>query len=97
MFSIAEDSFPNINDRLSHISRKYAYIYDLPYIVVTYHLNLLRYIKDSGKPDALFLAPSNGDTGTIEVRQMDMKELLGVKGKIRRFTTPKPRFTIFAG
>ncbi|MEE9460772.1 MAG: hypothetical protein V3V53_03015, partial [Bacteroidales bacterium] len=24
MFSIAEDSFPNINDRLSHISRKYA-------------------------------------------------------------------------
>jgi len=70
---------------LCNLVNRSAYIYDLPYIVITKNLNLLRYIKDSGKPDTLFLVPSNGDTGTIEVKQSDIKQLFLVKGKIRRF------------
>jgi len=64
---------------------KNAYIFDLPYIIVTQGLNFLRYIKDSGKPDTLLLVPSNGETGQIEVRQSEIKQLFLVKGKIRRF------------
>jgi transcriptional regulator with XRE-family HTH domain len=64
---------------------KNAYIHDLPYIVVTKHFTLLRYLKDSGKPDTLLLVPSNGDIGTIEAKQIDIKQLFLVKGKIRRF------------
>lgn len=70
---------------LCDLVNKNAYIYDLPYIVVTNNLNLLRYIKDSGKPDTLLLIPSYGDTGTIEAKQSDIKQLFLVKGKIRRF------------
>lgn len=62
-----------------------AYIYNLPYIIVTENLNLLRYIKDSGKPDTLLLETSNGDANSMEVRQADIKQLYLVKGKIRRF------------
>ena len=64
---------------------KNAYIYNLPYIVVTDKLNVLRYIKDSGKPETLLLVPSNDGTGTIETDQRDVKQLFLVKGKIRRF------------
>jgi transcriptional regulator with XRE-family HTH domain len=62
-----------------------TYIYNLPYIVVTDQLNVLRYIKDSGKPDTLLLVPSNGETGIIEAKQVNIKQLFLVKGKIRRF------------
>lgn len=70
---------------LCDLTNKNAYIYNLPYIVVTDNLNLLRYIKDSGKPDTLLLESSNGDSHSIEVRQADIKQLFLVKGKIRRF------------
>lgn len=70
---------------LCDLTNKNAYIYNLPYIVVTDNLNLLRYIKDSGKPDTLLLESSNGDSHSIEVRQVDIKQLFLVKGKIRRF------------
>jgi len=72
---------------LCDLVNKNAYIYNLPYIVVTDNLNLLRYIKDSGKPDTLLLVPSNGDTDTIEVMQTDIKQIFLIKGKIRRFYT----------
>lgn len=62
-----------------------AYIYNLPYIVVTDQQTVLRYIKDSGKPDTLRLSPSDGDAGNMETDQRDVKQLFLVKGKIRRF------------
>ncbi len=70
---------------LCDLVNKNAYIFELPYIVVTDNLNLLRYIKDSGKPDTLLLIPSNGNKDSIEVKQSDVKQLFLVKGKIRRF------------
>jgi transcriptional regulator with XRE-family HTH domain len=70
---------------LCDLVNKNAYIYNLPYIVVTDNLNVLRYIKDSGKPDTLLLVPSNGQTPVIETKQLDIRQLFLVKGKIRRF------------
>lgn len=70
---------------LCDLVNKNAYIHDLPYIVVTKHFTLLRYLKDSGKPDTLLLVPSNGDIETMEAQQSDIKQLFLVKGKIRRF------------
>jgi transcriptional regulator with XRE-family HTH domain len=64
---------------------KNAYIYNLPYIVIADGLNVLRYIRDSGKPHTLLLVASNGDAVTIETHQRDVKQLFLVKGKIRRF------------
>jgi len=62
-----------------------AYIYNLPYIIITDRLNVLRYIRDSGKPDTLLLVPSDGETDTLETHQGNVKQLFLVKGKIRRF------------
>jgi hypothetical protein len=70
---------------LCDLVEKSGYIYNLPYIVITDKLNVLRYIKDSGKPDTLLLVPSNGSSGTQEVAQHKIKQLFLVKGKIRRF------------
>jgi hypothetical protein len=70
---------------LCDLVNRNAYIYDLPYIVIADNFNLLRYIKDSGKPDTVLLVPSNGDNDTIEAKQSDIMQLFLVKGKIRRF------------
>ena len=70
---------------LCDLVNKNAYIYDLPYIVVTDNLNVLRYIKDSGKPGTLLLVPPNGETAIIETKQLNIRQLFLVKGKIRRF------------
>ena len=64
---------------------KNAYIYKLPYIVVSEELTVLRYVQDSGKPDTLLLAPSNETAEVLEIHQQDIKQLFLVKGKIRRF------------
>jgi transcriptional regulator with XRE-family HTH domain len=70
---------------LCNLVDKNSYIYNLPYIVVTEQLNLLRYVQDSGKPDTLLLAPSNEQTEIQETDLQDIKQLFLVKGKIRRF------------
>ncbi|KPL20272.1 MAG: hypothetical protein AMS23_11260, partial [Bacteroides sp. SM1_62] len=51
---------------LCDLVNKNAYIYGLPYIVVTDQLNVLRYIKDSGKPDTLLLVPCDRKTNDFE-------------------------------
>ncbi len=70
---------------LCDLINKNAYIYDLPYIIVTPELTILRYIKDSGKADTVLLLPSDNKKGSSEVKQTDIMQLFLVKGKIRRF------------
>ena len=70
---------------LCDLINKNAYIYDLPYIVITDELNLLRYIKDSGKADTFLLITSDSTSGSLEVSHKDIRQLFLVKGKIRRF------------
>ena len=70
---------------LCDLVNKNAYIYDLPYIIITDELNLLRYIKDSGEADTFHLVTSDGKSDTLEVSHTEVKQLFLVKGKIRRF------------
>ncbi len=70
---------------LCDLVNRSAYIYDLPYIVVTQKWNVLRYIVDSGKPDTLLLVPCDRKTDALEIKQSAIKQLFLVKGKIRRF------------
>jgi transcriptional regulator with XRE-family HTH domain len=70
---------------LCDLVNKNAYIYGLPYIVVTDQLNVLRYIQDSGKPDTLLLVPCDRKTNALEIKLTDFKQLFHIKGKIRRF------------
>lgn len=61
------------------------YIYDLPYIVVTEKLNVLRFIRNSGNPENLALSKPGHDEEALEVRKSDIHQLFLVKGKIRKF------------
>jgi len=64
---------------------KNTYIYDLPYIIITNKINLLRFIRASGSPDTLVLSTSGGQAETIEINRADIRQLFQIKGKIRKY------------
>jgi len=62
-----------------------TYIYDLPYIVITDQINILRFVRNSNNPETLMLFPSNGSAEPVEVHKTDIRQLFLVKGKIRKY------------
>ncbi len=62
-----------------------TYIYDLPYIIITDTINVLRFIRNSDNPETLLLSPANGTAETIEINKADIRHLYLVKGKIRKY------------
>jgi transcriptional regulator with XRE-family HTH domain len=64
---------------------KNTYIYDLPYIIITNKINMLRFIRASGNPDTLVLSASGGQAETVEINKADITQLFQIKGKIRKY------------
>ncbi len=64
---------------------KNTYIYDMPYIIITDRINVLRYIKNSNNPETLLLATSQDSANPVEVSLADIHRLFLVKGKVRRY------------
>ena len=64
---------------------KNTYIYNLPYIIITDKLNVLRFIKNSKNPETLMLVPSDGYAEPTEISKTEIRQLFLVNGKIRKF------------
>ncbi|MCK4748183.1 MAG: hypothetical protein KAT15_14135 [Bacteroidales bacterium] len=64
---------------------KNTYIYNLPYIIITDKLNVLRFIKNSKNPETLMLVPSDGYAEPTEISKTEIRQLFLVKGKIRKY------------
>jgi transcriptional regulator with XRE-family HTH domain len=62
-----------------------TYIYDMPYIIITGKVNVLRFIKNSPNPDTLLLKASEDGIETLVVNKSDIHQLFLIKGKIRRY------------
>ncbi|HEC44368.1 MAG TPA: hypothetical protein ENI20_16215 [Bacteroides sp.] len=70
---------------LADLVDKNTYIYDLPYIIITDKINVLRFIKNSNHPETLLLMPSNGSAEPMEIGKTEIRQLFLIKGKIRRY------------
>ena len=70
---------------LADLVDKNTYIYDLPYIIISSKINMLRFIRMSNNPDKLLLSPSDAETETIEINKTDIRQLFLIKGKIRKY------------
>jgi transcriptional regulator with XRE-family HTH domain len=62
-----------------------TYIYDLPYIVITGKINMLRFITASGNPETLVLSVPGGQAEPIEIDKSEITQLFQVVGKIRKY------------
>ncbi len=70
---------------LADLVDKNTYIYDLPYIIITDKINVLRFIKNSNHPETLLLMTSNGSAEPMEISKNEIRQLFLIKGKIRRY------------
>jgi transcriptional regulator with XRE-family HTH domain len=64
---------------------KNAYLYDLPYIVITDKINVLRFLRNSNNPETLILAHAIDNEDITEINKIDILHLFLVKGKIRKY------------
>jgi len=64
---------------------KNTYIYDLPHIVISDKINMLRFIRMSDNPEKLLLSFSNPETVPTEINKTEIRQLLLIKGKIRKY------------
>ncbi|MFC2112829.1 hypothetical protein ACFLTA_06125 [Bacteroidota bacterium] len=78
------DFFPGEIVLVDMVDRN-TYIYDLPYIVITDRINVLRFIRNSKNPDTLLLETSRGNADSIEISKTEIRQLFLVKGKIRKY------------
>jgi transcriptional regulator with XRE-family HTH domain len=70
---------------LADLVDKNTYIYDLPYIIITDKINVLRFIKNSNHPETLLLMPSNGSEEPMEIGKTEIRQLFLIKGKIKKY------------
>ena len=78
------DFFPGEIVLVNMVDRN-TYIYDLPYIIITNRINVLRFIRNSKNPDTLILEPSSANVEPVEVSKTEIRQLFLVKGKIRKY------------
>jgi transcriptional regulator with XRE-family HTH domain len=70
---------------LADLVDRNTYIYDLPYIVITGKINMLRLLKASGNPETLILSVPGGGTESIEINKSDIRQLFQIVGKLRKY------------